>query len=237
MLAVRHVTGSPTLVDCQHTTVKSKENFDVLMLKRNASSSFMPSSLVFPGGTLSSSDYSSDWKPLLERVTKRRMTDIAQDFHIKAGVRPPIISDFMGNRSDVLPADIAFRICAIRETFEECGILLLTDWQQSFPKHCWYQVDADTKATYQRRVRDSADEFLTMCRELSVVPNIWLLHEWCNWLTPATSKVKEPPQKPHRFDTLFYVCCIDCGQLPQVTVDKEEVVGHQVQFKYVLYID
>ena len=46
-------------------------------------------------------------------------------------------------------------------------------------------------------------EFLTMCKELDVCPNIWSLYEWSDWLTPLHLKTKS------RFDTMFYVASTD----------------------------
>lgn len=42
---------------------------------------------------------------------------------------------------------------------------------------------------------------LSYNRELQAVPDIWSLYDWCNWLTPA-GYIK-------RFDTAFYMCCLD----------------------------
>ena len=46
-------------------------------------------------------------------------------------------------------------------------------------------------------------DFLTMCKELDVCPNIWSLYEWSDWLTPLHLKTKS------RFDTMFYVASTD----------------------------
>ena len=69
--------------------------------------------------------------------------------------------------------------------------------------------------------------FLDLCNELRVVPNIWGLYEWCNWLTPVMQKVEGgPPPRPRRFDTMFYVCCLT--EMPDARADKRETTVAQV---------
>jgi nucleoside diphosphate-linked moiety X motif protein 19 len=204
-----------------------EKDYKLLMLRRNAESSFFPASLVFPGGVSSHSDKSCHWKPLFERVTGETMSDLSKHFAVENKDRPHMISNASNEKNDIISADIAFRICAIRETFEECGILLVTG-RPAVHQSCPYDIDAKIKAEWQYCVSQNAGEFLTLCHRLSVVPNIWALHEWSNWLTPAMSKVKGPSAKPKRYDTLFYLCCANCERLPEVTIDNKEIIEHQV---------
>ena len=48
-----------------------------------------------------------------------------------------------------------------------------------------------------------SSEFLTMCKEFDICPNIWSLYEWSDWLTPLHLKTKS------RFDTMFYIASTD----------------------------
>jgi 8-oxo-dGTP pyrophosphatase MutT (NUDIX family) len=48
-------------------------------------------------------------------------TELPRSANILTSLRPPIFMQQMNNSLDL---DLAFRICAIRETFEEIGILL-----------------------------------------------------------------------------------------------------------------
>ena len=68
--------------------------------------------------------------------------------------------------------------------------------------------DFDVKA-WRKRVSTNAQDFCQLCEEYNVVPNLWALYEWSNWLTPVTRKIEKPPVKPKRFDTMFYMCCLD----------------------------
>jgi len=52
-------------------------------------------------------------------------------------------------------------------------------------------------------------------KEFGIVPAFWLLDEWSNWLVPTSYK------KRSRFDTLFYLCCLD--EMPQAVVHEDEL--------------
>ena len=54
--------------------------------------------------------------------------------------------------------------------------------------------------------------FNSSCRELGVVPDIWCLREWSNWLTPVSMG--------RRFDTMFYMCILD--DQPYIEHDEKE---------------
>ena len=81
--------------------------------------------------------------------------------------------------------DGALRVAAIRETFEECG-LLLADIHGQFP-----QPTAD----FSSIVKNSQLHLHTQ----SLVP-------FAHWITP--------PQSPKRFDTHFFIAAAPAGQLP-----------------------
>lgn len=67
---------------------------------------------------------------------------------------------------------------------------------------------------WQKLVRSDSSKFFQLCQMLKMVPNVWALFEWSNWLTPINVGHK-------RFDTIFYICCF--LQRPQVFVDNAEV--------------
>ena len=188
----------------------------------------MPSKLVFPGGVVQEIDHSGDWHAVYEKVTGRHLTDI--NFKLSPAA----------SRSShgTLPPDVAYRICAIRETFEESGLLLATNGdlllssQEPFIVSCSADELMKAAADQRQKVEQKPEYFLQMCRDLGVVPNIWALNDWRNWLTPVFRKVSKPPAKPKRFNTMFYVCCIDCDSVPRTSADETETT--QAQVSYVL---
>lgn len=100
-----------------------------------------------------------------------------------------------------VPRPVAFRINAIRETFEETGLLLVTQSAQPLV------IDNE----WRNRVHDNPAEFLQLCLQLNLCPNIWALHEWSDWLTPLHLKTKS------RFDTIFYIAVMESDQGTETT--------------------
>jgi 8-oxo-dGTP pyrophosphatase MutT (NUDIX family) len=77
--------------------------FKVLLLKRTSRASFMPNLFVFPGGACDPSDASPAWHE--PPLALPRLSVPLLDDHVQAEC-------------------LADRVCALRETFEETGILL-----------------------------------------------------------------------------------------------------------------
>lgn len=44
------------------------------------------------------------------------------------------------------------------------------------------------------KVYEDASNFLKLCEELNVVPDLWSLHEWSVWLTPTFKRSKRQVQ-------------------------------------------
>ncbi|XP_048371951.1 acyl-coenzyme A diphosphatase NUDT19 [Sphaerodactylus townsendi] len=199
-------------------------DYELLLLRRSAGSGFMPGAYVFPGGTVDAADFSAEWLQLLPEPPPRCGLGPVK------GPRAPL---FATERSELggspLPGDVAFRICAIRETFEEAGVLLLApaaeggrpgpacDGSPARLLPAERLPPASELAEWRRRVQRQPGAFLQLCRHLRCVPNIWALHEWSNWLTPAG-------RGGRRFDTAFYLCCL--GQSPPpASHDQAEVTA------------
>ena len=107
-------------------------DYRILEVKRSSSSSFMASAHVFPGGAIEKSDFSPKWWQIFSQfgLDKKKLTE---QMKIRIpGARPSILEEPLIVKSmkdtgqwteDHLSPDIAFRIAAIRETFEETGKL------------------------------------------------------------------------------------------------------------------
>ena len=80
---------------------------------------FQPSTHVFPGGVLDKADHSSRWLDLFkDAITPDPFSSLSTT---KWQSRLPMYQSLPGS---VIPGEVAFRICAIRELFEESGVLL-----------------------------------------------------------------------------------------------------------------
>ena len=205
-------------------TVSQNFDYKILMLRRSAKSSFMPSTYVFPGGVASEADFSEEWNGIFQKVSGKSLGDVAKELEI-TGPRPPMISD-VSCQCQTMLGDVAFRICAIRETFEESGLLLVKNksslMQASADVPKGTRFESEKLVDWRKRVDQDPLNFVKLCEELEVVPDIWSLSEWSNWLTPVMSQVDIPPARPNRYDTMFYVCFLDGEGAPLVQADNRE---------------
>ncbi|XP_011873185.1 PREDICTED: nucleoside diphosphate-linked moiety X motif 19, mitochondrial [Vollenhovia emeryi] len=201
MLAARHGRAVSPAV----------HNYELLCLKRHQKSSFMPGLYVFPGGTVDPADASLKWREHLAAfgLGDDRLASLVP----KAASRPQI---FRPPTDGELLREVSLRVTAIRETFEECGILIcrrdVDDSPSGWAQHV--SVPGGELRTWQERVHNNATEFLELCRRLECYPDLWALHEWRNWLTPTTVYEK-------RFDTAFYLTCMP--RVPHAEYDAVEM--------------
>lgn len=222
---------------------KSRFDYDVLLLKRSSKSGFMPNAYVFPGGMVDSSDFSSEWLDVFKSFTN------SPNFGLRvvkqsAETRPPIFATDRLKLGSPIPGEVAFRICALRETFEESGVLLVVSQTEggsllkSTKDRCntdqilHYKVNelcSNELTKWRALVNQNPSNFIRMCKELQVLPNIWALHEWGNWLTPVGR------YGVTRFDTAFFICCLQ--ETPHTLQDQKEIVRFQVIYKLTLYME
>ncbi|XP_018338289.1 PREDICTED: nucleoside diphosphate-linked moiety X motif 19-like [Trachymyrmex septentrionalis] len=173
-------------------------NYKLLCLKRHQKSSFMPGLYVFPGGTVDPADVNLKWYEYFSTfgLDNDRLASLVP----KTVSRPQL---FQSKENELL-REISLRITAIRETFEECGILLCRrkdgDAHSSWAEHV--SIPEGELQTWQNKVHNDATEFLNLCQKLECYPDLWALYEWRNWLGPTYER------KIKRFNTAFYLACI-----------------------------
>ncbi|XP_045193960.1 acyl-coenzyme A diphosphatase NUDT19-like [Mercenaria mercenaria] len=204
-------TRSPAVTSFQTT------NFEILMLKRSGKSKFMPKLHVFPGGVAHESDFSPDWMELFSKAGNDVVRNM-QTFVERGGKGTHMFSRSRPEEFSKIPSELAFRICAIRETFEESGILLVRDLnrvkneqitEKEQPVSGKSAVISDSiLKPWREKVDDDAWQFISMCKELNLLPDIWSLYEWSNWLTPILPG-QHGRSPARRYDTAFYLCVLD----------------------------
>ena len=130
----------------------------VLMGKRHAGHKFMPGKFVFPGGRTERADYAMNVAGTLpDHVETRLMAHVTRPSAAKAR---------------------ALALAAVRETFEETGLMLGTrefGAPETTPEGLWAQFGAE-----------------------GVFPNLENFHFIARAITP--------PQRPKRFDARFFCC-------------------------------
>ncbi len=197
------------------------------MVERSRTGRVMPGNWVYPGGNVDSSDGDPQWLTLFQDILN---IDISQDkrFLLHDTAHHPQIYLDDDNEDNRLPKQISLRITAIREAFEEAGVLLcrprgkLPLDNDELLHHSWKALeDKKHLQSWQKRVRKKGSEFLELCRSLNCVPDLWALHPWSNWLTPTVFKPRQ------RFDTMIYITLLP--KMARVVIDGSEAVSAQVR--------
>lgn len=149
------------------------EGLEVLMVKRSERSSFMGGVYVFPGGVVDAADSSP---ALLERCTGRSEAEARAQ---------------LGVPEDAL----CYWVAAIRELFEESGVLLARHRDGS-PLGL---SDGDNSARQSARLALNSGElsFADWIEREDLILDLGALHYNAHWITPTTAG--------KRFDTYFFV--------------------------------
>jgi len=165
----------------------SANPFEVLLMRRHARQSFMAKAFVYPGGQQDDADCHPELADVAGNMTAKAA---------KQSLNEPDISDAKA---------LGLFFTAVRETFEESGILLaeLTSGRQ---------LDFADKETRQRFARYRAmilQQELTLrdlARKENLVFRLNDLKPYARWVTPVVEK--------KRFDTRFFLATMPPGQKP-----------------------
>jgi 8-oxo-dGTP pyrophosphatase MutT (NUDIX family) len=173
-------TGEPAVPVDAATIVLLRDGDDgveVYLLRRQSTMEFLPGMYVFPGGKAQASDRDvADWVgPSAEAWGKR--------FGCDADTARGLV------------------VAAVRETFEESGILLAGPDADT--------VVSDTSAPDMQSARLALENgeygFAEFLAERGLVLRADLVGAWSHWITPAF--------EPRRYDTRFFVAALPEGQV------------------------
>lgn len=145
--------------------IRESGRLEILMVKRNQKIDFFSGAMVFPGGKVEPDDVNPAW------------------------------ADFATGWQTVPEDERGPRIAALRETFEETGVLAAADLGGLGPDHL---------ATARALMDAGKLTFLEFVRSRSVTVDLTRLTFFARWLTP--------PVVPKRFDTFFYLIEMPAGQ-------------------------
>jgi 8-oxo-dGTP pyrophosphatase MutT (NUDIX family) len=150
---------------------------EVYMLRRKASMAFAPGAFVFPGGSVD-----------------------ARDADEQVAWAGPDAAEW-GQIFDAPPAQARALVCAaVRETFEESGVMLAGESANS--------VVADTTGEAfeadRHALLDKSISLAELLGQRHLVLRADLLRPWSRWITPIV--------EPRRFDTRFFAAALPAGQ-------------------------
>ena len=144
---------------------------EVLLLKRTASAVFSPSAHVFPGGAVDAADRSD------------RIASCCGAFDDHAASAALGLSD----------GGLAYYVAAVRECFEEAGVLLARDRRTRGA----FAMPHDRFVGERGRVHRDATALADLCEREGLELAVDELLPFGHWITPKGG--------PRRFDTRFFI--------------------------------
>ncbi len=168
--------------------VSDRPDLHVLMLERTRRAVFGPGATVFPGGAVDPGDGAPE---LAVRVV---------------GLADPEASTAQG----IARGGLAFRVAALRECFEEAGLLLARDAATGRPVE-----HDDALATARRQLNAGSLAFSDLLASRDLVFDARELRVFSHWLTPLGA--------PRRYNTWFFVAPAPHGE--EGTHDDNELVA------------
>ena len=168
------------------------QGMEVLMLERSGKSESFGGAFVFPGGKVDLGDAHQEY------------ADIYAGHNDEEASRILSVPQY----------GLAYWTGAIRECFEEAGILVAYD---SDGKLLDFH-DSETKARYavhRKALNNGEKTLLDICREEKITLATQLLNYFSHWVTPVIL--------PRRFDTRFFICKAPKAQEP--LIDNHEAVS------------
>ena len=160
---------------------------EIFLMQRTLTANFVAGAHVFPGGAVDPGDADPFWADNEDRFDDRHA------------------SRLLGMEQ----GGLAYWIAAIRETFEESGLLLAIDADGAAP-------DADELTALRSQVASAGLDFNTLCRQRGLRPALTGLRYFSHWITP--------PGLSRRFDTRFFLAAAPTEQI--AAPDQVETIAH-----------
>ena len=158
---------------------------EVFMLRRNLNSDFVGGAYVFPGGAVDEADRHAD----LEAVCRGLSDDGAS---VQLGI------DSGG---------LAFWVAAIRECFEEAGVLLAGAADDDAKVLSFADDEVAERFRIHRKAVDNGEKrLLEVCDQEGLHLIVDRVHYFSHWITPVGP--------PRRYDTRFFVAAAPPDQEP-----------------------
>ncbi|MCB1644053.1 MAG: NUDIX hydrolase [Pseudomonadales bacterium] len=164
--------------------IDDRPDLQVFMMKRNANTAFAGGMWVFPGGSVDEGDAAEKYATY---CTHRTDSEACEMLELTSG-------------------GLAFYVAAIREAFEEAGILLaLNKSDESQLKLLEPEIISRFDA-YRDGVNDGSQDFLAILDQENLILDAAQMHYVARWITPLGP--------PRRFDTRFFIARMPESQNP-----------------------
>ena len=179
------------------TVILARAPFEVYLTRRSARSAFAPDAFVFPGGTIEAHDSSAAMQERAVGLTAERVNE-----EFRATVPPALSTSEPAVDAD---AGRALLVAAVRELFEEAGVLLACDAS----KHAVDMTAADMEAAADDRVALRSGElaFSEYLRRRDWFADTRTLTLFSHWITPRS--------EPRRYNTHFFFALAPPNQAAQ----------------------
>ncbi len=174
---------------------RARTGIEILLVRRHSRSAFMPGFYVFPGGRVETADYTPQAGEICHGLSFRQARDAIPDSS------PP-------------EKALGFFVAAIRETFEEAGILLA--YRETANVIALSEEEKERFTRYRAQVRKDPFSFATIIEGERLKLAAENLFYFAHWITPEIS--------PIRFDARFFVSVAPSNQ--EVLCDALETTEH-----------
>ena len=162
----------------------SPSRMEVLLLKQDRNASFVPGAYVFPGGRVDPADWTKQTLASVDGLT----TETAATRLGLVGTSPPAI---------------AYYIAALREAFEETGILVGVGPNAQAPPTAAASVEVEV---LRNGLMEGSVSFNEALKHLSCRIDGSSIEYLAHWITPE--------REPRRFDTRFFAARVQTDAEP-----------------------
>jgi 8-oxo-dGTP pyrophosphatase MutT (NUDIX family) len=159
---------------------------EVLLVRRNARAAFVPGAYVFPGGVVDAADASRDMRSHVIGFTPAHAAE-------RLGLRE------QEEQEDGSPAPIAYYVAALREAFEETGILVAL----ATPGR---PTPASAVRSAREDLLESRASFAEVLARLGCRLDLGAVEYIAHWITPEA--------EPRRYDTRFFMVTVPTDAEP-----------------------
>lgn len=173
--------------------IDNRPELQVFIMKRNANILFAGGMWVFPGGSVDDGDSAASYG---RYCIHRSDTSASEQLGLARG-------------------GLAYYVAAIREAFEEAGVLLARHCESETPLEL---IDTETRLRFnglRAAVNEGSTDFLEVVEQENLILDAAQMHYIARWITP--------PGSPRRYDTRFFVSRMPADQDP--IPDDNELVG------------